>query len=72
MENTILQKPKCDICDLPATMKARDVRQVIPEPLDAYLKIEPYGEWHYGCDNHPVESRTYYIDDVDYPRIKVS
>lgn len=51
---------KCDFCDARAVKIAQDLRE-IPGNSEYVTKI-PMMNWRAGCSEHPVKSRTFYLD----------
>lgn len=53
--NNTPPKPKCDLCDRPATNEAYDMEEVpIGGPVSNKI---PTGKMHRGCDEHPASQR---------------
>jgi len=52
----------CDECGALATNMARDIRQVESKEGDQWMNFESASDWRCGCDDHPAESRTIYLD----------
>lgn len=48
-------RPKCDLCDRPATNEAYDMAEV-PTGGSVSNKV-PTGKVHRGCDEHPASKR---------------
>jgi len=64
--------PKCDECGEAAYYSEQDIIEIEPMPASdgvLWAQWKPYGKKRFGCRNHrPKLSRTYRLDDIDYPK----